>query len=183
MEIQKTIVFNGITYKLMGGKRKYYLSQSRAYKKRKNVKGLHVAIWEFHNKKEVPKGSVVHHKDGNTFNNDIKNLECLLAGKHLSEHYKRNAKNPEFVRKQKEILDRIRPLTKKWHSSEEGKKWHREHVKESLKKKEIDNVCTECGTEYKTFFIQSKFCSRKCGNRAGSRKWRKEHPNYYKKSI
>jgi len=115
MEIQKIIVFNGVSYKLMGGKRKYYLGQSTTNQGRKNPKGLHVAIWEFHNRKKVPKGYVVHHKDGNTFNNDFSNLECLSSGKHLSEHFKKNWKNKEFRKKVKTNLNKIRPLATKWH--------------------------------------------------------------------
>src|SRR3990167_129843 len=85
MEIQKIIEFNRIKYRLMG-KGRYYLSQSTTNQGRKNPKGLHVSVWEFHNKKEVPKGFHVHHKDSNTFNNDISKLECLCksCGKQFS---------------------------------------------------------------------------------------------------
>ena len=85
MEIQKIITFNGIEYRLMG-QGKYYLSQSKSNEGRKYAKGLHVAIWEYYNGKEVPKGYCIHHKDGNTLNNDISNLECIEIREHLSRH-------------------------------------------------------------------------------------------------
>lgn len=47
------VIFNGVTYKLMGAKR-YYLSQSKTNDGRKGAKGLHVAIWESYNHKNVP---------------------------------------------------------------------------------------------------------------------------------
>ena len=69
----ETVVLNGILYRLMGTKR-YYLSQSSSNTGRKGAKGLHVASYECHTDKTVPKGHVVHHKDGNPFNNSIENL-------------------------------------------------------------------------------------------------------------
>jgi len=105
MEIPKVIEFNGKQYGLMGGERKYYLSKSNTNSGRKNPQGLHVAIWEFYNKRKVPVGYQIHHKDGDTFNNDINNLECLPTGKHLSWHYSKNMENPEFADKVKANLE------------------------------------------------------------------------------
>jgi hypothetical protein len=70
MEIQEVIEFNGIKYRLMGGKRRYYLSQSNTNAGRKRPKGLHVAVYEFYSGEKVQKGFHVHHKDGNCYNND-----------------------------------------------------------------------------------------------------------------
>ena len=79
--VPKIIEFNGVAYRLMGTGR-YYLSQSNSNQGRKHPRGLHVAIWEFYNKKRVPKDYEIHHKDGNTFNNDISNLECISRIEH-----------------------------------------------------------------------------------------------------
>lgn len=35
---------------------------------------------------EIPEGYCIHHKDENTFNNDISNLECLSASDHMRRH-------------------------------------------------------------------------------------------------
>ena len=35
---------------------------------------------------EIPKGYVIHHKDGNKLNWDIKNLELLSRSEHIKEH-------------------------------------------------------------------------------------------------
>lgn len=45
----------------------------------------HRWVWEQHNG-PIPEGFVIHHKDGNIFNNDITNLELLPDGKHRSHH-------------------------------------------------------------------------------------------------
>lgn len=47
---------------------------------------LHVAIWEYYNKKEVPEGYVVHHRDFNKTNNNINNLVCVTVEMHNLIH-------------------------------------------------------------------------------------------------
>ncbi|WP_367101571.1 HNH endonuclease signature motif containing protein [Fusobacterium gastrosuis] len=160
MEIQKVIVFNGIKYRLMGSG-KYYLSQSTTNRGRIGAKGLHVAIWEFYNKKKVPKGCHIHHKDGNTFNNDISNLECISSSEHAKKHFKKDEKFYKFIKAGISAA-------KKWHSSEEGRKWHSKHGKEVFEKKEeISKKCEECGKDFTTKQKFARFCSDKCGE-----KWR-----------
>src|SRR3972149_12010575 len=85
LEIPKFVTYNGTKYALLG-KGLYYLSQSTTNQGRINPKGLHVAIWEDHHGEKVQKDFHIHHKDGNTFNIDITNLECLHGSKHLKMH-------------------------------------------------------------------------------------------------
>lgn len=156
MELQKVINFNGIEYRLMGSG-KYYLSQSKTNQGRKNPKGLHVAVWELYNKKTVPKGFQIHHKDNDTFNNDISNLECVSIREHAKKHFKNDEKFKKFHAAGVEAA-------KKWHASEEGRKWHSEHGKEVFKnKKECVKVCKKCGKEFITKQSFAVFCSEKCG--------------------
>lgn len=154
MEIQKDIIFNGIKYSLMGSG-KYYLSQSKSNKGRKNPKGLHVAIWEFYNKKKISKGFCIHHKDGNVFNNDISNLECLSYSEHIKTMRKPDKEN------QREHLNRIRHKASEWHKSKEGQEWHKIH-NQKISKKQTTN-CLKCGKEI--IFAPSqkrKYCSIEC---------------------
>ena len=130
VDVPQSVHFNGTKYTLLGKKR-YYLSSSTINKGRKNPKGLHVAIWEFYNKKTIQKGFVIHHKDGDWFNNDIDNLECLSRKQHAQEHIQ------EFTKEKREHLARIRELTKVWHASEEGREWHRQNGKNAWKNKII----------------------------------------------
>ena len=49
---------------------------------------LHKACWEAYNG-SVPVGSVVHHRDKNTSNFAVENLECMTRAEHLAFHQKR----------------------------------------------------------------------------------------------
>lgn len=154
--VDEIIIFNGVEYKLLSNG-KYYLSQSTSNEGRRHAKSLHVAIWEYHNGTTVPKGYEIHHKDGDSFNNDISNLECITIKEHRNLHTTKGSK------KQEAHLDSIRPLSKEWHSSEEGLNWHREHAKKSiLSAPQKEHVCIVCGKTFTTRFHNSRFCSHNC---------------------
>ena len=170
MDVPKSIIFNGVKYNLVGQGR-YYLSTATTNAARKNPKGLHVAVWEFYNGREVPEGCVIHHKDYNTLNNDISNLECLSVAEHNEVHRQRRSK---FGSSEKQLkhLEKIRELTKEWHASEEGKEWHRKHSKEEMDKKRHIEICTECGQEFET--CGTGTICRKCQNKLFQRKLRNQ---------
>lgn len=150
------VYFLGIEYRLMGGKRKYYLSQSKSTNERKNPKGLHVAIWEHYHGKKLPLGHEVHHRDENTFNNSPKNLENLTH----SEHGKIHA---DLWRTPKQLkhLEKVRHLSVAWHRSPEGREWHRRHASTGPKPKNRENVCLFCGNGFKSYRMR-KWCSHNC---------------------
>ena len=50
-----------------------------------HIMGLHVAVAMYHDPDYKP-GCLVHHKDGNTHNNQVSNLECMSRSKHSSLH-------------------------------------------------------------------------------------------------
>ena len=73
----------------------------------------------------------------------------------------------EWLRQWMEV---IRPMTKEWHSSEEGIEWHRKHGIECWKsKKEITIKCKECGKEAITKIYHQKFCHANCKAKYGRR--------------
>lgn len=74
-------------------------------------------------------GMVIHHKDGDTLNNDPKNLECISASKHMSDH----ASTEERIEKSKKNIKIAGIASKKWHGSEEGRRWHSEHAQRMAK--------------------------------------------------
>ncbi len=164
VEVPEIIEFNGTTFRLMGGKRKYYLSQSNTNKGRKNPKGLHVAIWEHAHGKTVPKGHVVHHIDGDSFNNDPENLECLPGKEHQSMHMRAHVQeNPELFRKR---LDYARTFASKWHKSEEGRAWHAKKAVDQWENPRVFSVvCSICKEGFESFHSDAKFCSGKCFQR------------------
>lgn len=149
----ETVTFNGRLYRLMGGPRRYYLSQSTKNPGRKNPKGLHVAIWEHANGQSVSKGYAIHHIDGNPFNNSPCNLEHLSRSEH--------AKKVVVSQKMRDHLARIRPLTKAWHGSEEGRAWHRNHAS-TCERRTYINKCLHCGNEFEAKNFDAKYCSNWC---------------------
>lgn len=127
---------------------------------------MHRQVWEDHFG-EIPKGFHVHHKDGNTLNNDISNLECITAKKHREHH-------PfvgDVLDRQLAHLENIRPLSKAWHASEEGRKKHAEIGAMAWKNfKPKEKTCDQCGGKFNTSAMHGK--ERFCGNACKSA-WRR----------
>lgn len=172
----RIVMFNGDKY-VRSGKSRYYFKYTTKNEERKNAKQLHRAVWEYYNG-EIPKGCQIHHIDGNVDNNDISNLECLTAKEHLSLHAEKNKGNPEYLEAQKASIKLANIASKEWHKSEEGREWHRKHVKESIGKTNENRhkkTCLICGTVYMALPWQ-KFCSLKCQQRDHLNKVRKFIP-------
>src|SRR4030067_1479678 len=175
---KETIVFMGIQFRRYSksktrSEREYFTSNGT--QRKKGIKRLHQEIWKYYNGK-IPLGFAIHHKDGNSSNNDITNLECLSRGKHQSEHVRERFKDNEYYEKIKENLRKIQPLSHAWRKTDEGKKWHSEHAKKVLllsKPKEFN--CIECNIKAITQSrVGGKFCSKKCSSRWHSREYRKK---------
>ena len=95
----------------------------------------------------IPKGFHVHHKDENTLNNDIENLECIDGKKHMSQHMSTEKRKAQS----RKVLNEIaRPAAILWHKSEASTEWHKKHVYESLFATTIKAICEECGIEFET---------------------------------
>lgn len=151
----EAITFNGVTY------RRYPESprlELRNYHLARGGKRLHRAVWE-HNNGPIPEGHHVHHKDGNTLNNDPENLECLSNLEHRREHW-----NDERAEWQRKHIASIRPLASAWHGSEAGLAWHSENGKRCWESREpTEATCQHCGDKYKTFSMgRNRFCSNNC---------------------
>ena len=151
--------------------KKYYPQQEfngKIYRKYKNeryftrgIKFMHREVWKFYNG-DIPKGYHIHHIDGNPENNDISNLQMIEASEHLSmEGKRRHAENPEWSR---EFHLKGIAAAPKWHSSKEGKEWHKRHAKKfNFGKQTYGNrECDVCGTEFVAKSNHQRFCSNKC---------------------
>lgn len=177
LENKEFVIFNGKKYCKMGGKRKYFLSYEKQSSKRKNPKGLHVAIWEYVNQQKVPEGYVIHHKDHNTYNNNPDNLECISRQQHLDLH-KQDILKWSNSDEAKKHLDEIRDLTKIWHKSKDGRKWHKEHALKIVAKKREKRICQDCGQEFdyvpikKNTKYDGRWC-KKCHEKHWFRLYRK----------
>ena len=162
----KITFFNGEEYR-RSPKSKYYFKHTTRNSERKGARQLHRAVWEFYNG-EIPKGYHIHHIDGDIDNNDISNLECISASEHLSMHAKRNMSDPKYRRANKEQLTSVNERAKEWHSSEEGRNWHKEHAAESILKGAVhdkEKVCEFCGKNY-LGTTRQRFCSVSCQQKA-----------------
>lgn len=127
----------------------------------------HVWVWKYHNG-EIKKGFHIHHKDGNKSNNQISNLECISVSIHFSKHDSEERRNKNLIH-----IETIRTFTKKWHSSEEGLKWHKEHgIKTWKERKPFWIICKECLNSFETKTYHQQFCSSSCKS-----KWRRRKGN------
>jgi hypothetical protein len=86
--MNKYIIYDGMKWRFNQG---YYISSNlKNYKNDKNNKrtiSLHRYIWEKYNG-PIPCGMYVHHKDKNTENNNIENLELISSIEHTRLHNK-----------------------------------------------------------------------------------------------
>ena len=113
--------FNGLHF-TRDDKTGYYLNSTIRER-------MHRYVWEFYNGK-IPTGFEVHHKDHNPANNDIDNLELMMAQNHRRYHAKiQGIKNVESGH-----LENIRGMTKEWHASAKGIEWHRKHYERTKDK-------------------------------------------------
>ena len=151
----ETIVFEGVVYyRYPDAKRE----SDRRYYKRQG-KRLHAEIWKSHHG-PIPKGHVIHHKDGNPGNNDIENLELLEHCAHTRLHHK-----GKLSERKREHLAEIRPLAAEWHRSDEGREWHSDHGKKAWAvRKPIRKRCVQCGVGFDSIARRDgdRFCSNNC---------------------
>lgn len=153
----RVVIFKGKKYRLSG---KYYRRDAWGTFGPSN---LHRAIWE-DAYGPIPAGTHVHHRDGNTLNNDLANLELIGATEHLRLHtldlIARGILQPPSA----EALARAA----EWHRSPEGHVWHKAHGKDSwVDREQHAKTCQQCGRPYTTSYPnRSKWCSANCRARA-----------------
>jgi hypothetical protein len=115
----------------MKSKRKRYLHKSS----NENCEAVHRQIWRAHFG-EIPKGSYIHHKDGDTLNNVIENLELVSPRKHNIIHHG------------KWLFEKNGKLFKKCRVC--GKSFEREfNFYKDYKRNKFSNLCKKCSNEYR----------------------------------
>lgn len=130
------------------------------YIKRRAVT-LHRYLWEREHG-PIPAGYVVHHKDLDSSNNVLSNLELLPRGRHQALH----ASQP--TERQKEASRKAAEFTRAWHGTPEGIRWHSEHARQAAAKREPQPAtCRQCGKVFMTLCSNGRaaFCSNHCSYR------------------
>lgn len=144
--MKQEIIYKWVKYRLMWSG-KYYLSQSTHNSERANAKSLHRVIWE-DNYWPIPDWYDIHHKDWNTFNNDISNLELIEHSKHLSEHMKTKWTDDWYKDKWLKNLNKWR----KYLTDKKGWKNVRWYEKK----------CLCCWYMFVAQRIDTKYCCKRC---------------------
>ncbi len=132
---------------------------------------LHRDVWEHYNKQAVPPGYYVHHIDHEPYNNDPSNLMVMSPSEHSAYHSQESFKSDDYRRKNKEQLDRVRPLLSGWHKSEEGLTASKKGAEVSWATREwTEKVCEECKEVFRTPFPErTTYCSQLCRQRCYAR--------------
>jgi hypothetical protein len=147
---------------------RYYLQSTGRYYQHGNTslreRLLHRIIW-ISRRGRIPKGWDIHHKNKNWQDNRLSNLTIMPQPDHRRMHMIERLGDPHYYNIRQKQLVLAREKSKKWHSSKEGIKWHREHAKHSLRKTpKIPRKCIHCGHEWRTTYHRAKFCSRSCSS-------------------
>jgi len=146
--------------------RKYYRDRSGYWDYSPPKQPLHHDVWIAANG-PIPQGHVIHHKDHDTNNNTLQNLELCNTSDHAKYHSRhRLARDPQCFSKAVKAAIAVAPA---WHKSDEGRAWHRKHSRHvwaNMQKE--DRKCPVCG---KTFqapkgFKKRGFCSANCQSKA-----------------
>ena len=129
----------------------------------RGCKKLHREVWKYYYG-DIPKGFHIHHIDENPKNNDISNLKLLSDSEHKSLHMQERMQNPAYIQELKDRMAYARKSASKWHGSEEGLEWHREHAKNTIGKIQPQKfICEHCGKEFWRRPVgKNKFCSHAC---------------------
>lgn len=159
MQIYETQEFNGIVFSRI--KPNDYF---RCFKDGR-VLLMHRCVWEFYNG-SIPDGYDIHHKDGDRANNNIENLDMLERFAH-KKHHSENLSDEERERRRDNMIENAIPKAVEWHKSEEGSKWHSEHLKNQHRSGcfERELVCSCCGKTYIGIPFSNDsnhFCSNAC---------------------
>jgi len=162
MKPKKEVEYNSKKYILVSNN-KYYILKTNSNAERIWWKMLHRQIRE-DNFWKIPKWFHIHHKDHNTFNNDISNLEIIDSKSHQRIHMEKYFSNEENKEKNRIHLEKSREKASEWHKSKDWIEWHKKHYQNSLWKAiQNKHICDYCWIIfYNNRKDTAKYCSKKC---------------------
>src|SRR3990167_685092 len=149
----KFIIFKGKKYRLSGH---YYRRENWG---KSGPSTLHRAIWEHFNG-DIPEGHEIHHKNSNTFDNCIYNLECLPGHIHQRDHALERIKQGKLKPPTQYALYKAA----EWHGTKEGREWHGKHGKSTWEGREWHKcTCQNCGQAFNSPYpSRAKWCHPNC---------------------
>jgi hypothetical protein len=151
----KFITFAGRKYRLSG---KYYRKDQWS---KDGPANLHRAVWVEH-RGNIPNGFEVHHRDGDSFNNAIGNLELISRSAHRRLHLLEKHRDGKMAPPSTHALRRAA----EWHRSAEGREWHRNHAI-NMRRKMHRAICRICSREFPTPQpTRAKYCHPNCRAKA-----------------
>lgn len=157
------IEFNGEKF------RRYPESPNRAMRRyffSQGGRSLHKAIWEA-SRGPVPAGFHVHHQNGDSTDNRLRNLEIIDGSEHLRMH----ALEPGRVAKSRVNIAIARSAASIWHGSPEGRAWHsRNAINIARNAKPKPRTCLVCGGGFESVRkagVCSGYCSSKQRKQSG----------------
>lgn len=125
---------------------------------------------------EIPPGYHVHHVDENPFNNTITNFKLVLGSEHISMHIKKRPREQLL-----KLQEMGREHAKIWHSSAEGREWHKENYEKNkgFLHQKVKRICAHCSTPTLTTRRDGNaFCSNNCKSA-----WRRKNKPDKKQAI
>lgn len=160
---KEAVVFQGRRYSRNPGDRYFSCQRWDPERKRYFYDSIHRAVWrEAHG--EIPRGSHVHHKNGDWNDNRLENLEVLSHGDHMRAHSDTFSKSPKLRRH----LDRIRTKALQAHTrykrTARGKQESRQRGLTSQSRAPVwVECCVQCGTKFERQSItKPRHCSQRC---------------------
>jgi hypothetical protein len=154
-----TQYFNGGLYRMWPSER--YLARGG--------KRLHRDVWSTAFG-AIPKGCHIHHRDNDTLNNALANLECVPASEHLSETWHRTKAGTT-----RHFGDSAREKAAEWHRSDEGRLWHKRQAERQQNWKKWERApkaCEQCGSEFQALLRNNGFAQRFCCANCKARHYR-----------
>lgn len=117
---------------------KYYIDNHGYIVKHKWVNGkrtaslYHQEIYcEYYNLKNIPKGFMIHHRDGDKLNNRITNLEMITRAVHINIHTKETRLKPHTLEHKEKTK---RTMKERWKNPTWNEKNRRKIISEKLKR-------------------------------------------------
>ena len=144
----KYVIYRGIKYNFQQG---YY----------RRIVQLHRQVWE-DSFGPIPEDHQIHHKNGDSTDNRLENLECV----HISEHRRIHNAQKEVQYQKCKLGSKLSERKKRtWYLLKEGKNIKSENSKIFWDERGDDaRICVVCGISYQTRSVKIKngCCSNAC---------------------